>query len=122
MDNKLHEMFNAILEKEGILLNQLGKLALLEEDMTEITGNFLKWFIKYCDEHEIPFWREEQFENYIKLSRKILKEISDTTTDIIELIESRKLPLNKFRKRSPEDLPEPAYEMGLCILISEVYI
>jgi hypothetical protein len=86
---------------------ELGKLTLLEEDMTEITENFLKWFIRYCDEHEIPFWIEEQLENYIKLSRKILREISDTTTDIMELIESRKLSLNKFNKRSPEDLPVP---------------
>jgi len=107
--DRLHRILEVILQKEATLANQLDKFAHLEEEMTQITEDFLKWFVKYCDEHRIPFWREKQLESYIALSQKILKEIFDTTADIKELIESRKLPLRNFDDESPEDLPEPVF-------------
>lgn len=99
MDDDLYTTLKKFVEVEASRIEELDKLFHLLEEMTEITDIFLIWIIKYCDEHKILIWNEDQLRSYIRVSRILLKEVGD-------LMESRQLPLKKFDERSPEDLPE----------------
>lgn len=99
-----HETLQKLIEAEAITVEESYKLYQLLEEMTQITDNFIVWIIEYCQKHKIPILNEEQLRGYIKMSRILLRE---TGEKISNLIESRKLPLKKFDRRSPEDLPDP---------------
>jgi len=105
--NDIYKTLEMLIEAESRQFEELENLFHLLEEMTQVSDNFLIWVIKYCDEHKVPIWNEEQLRNYIRLSRSLLKETGQKISSLQELIKSRKLPLNKFHKRSPEDLPEP---------------
>jgi len=119
MVDDLIKAFEDTLEAEVVIINQLDSLQHLLEEMTEVTVNFVHWLIRYCDEHKIPFYNEQQLISYIKVSRQLNKEFDNSVSDLKNFIESRKLPLNKFHRRSPEDLPEPdwAYFKSMGLLL-----
>jgi len=109
MPQDLHETLQKLIEVEEIAIEESFKLYQLLEEMTQITDNLVMWIIKYCEEHKIPIWNEEQLRSYVQTSKILLRETGEKILNIKSLIESRKLPLRKFDRRSPEDLPEPKY-------------
>jgi hypothetical protein len=106
MDN-FQKTLEILLKIEIAKIHELDRLNHLIEEFMDVNINFLLWIREYCDTHNIPLWKENEFSGQVEIIRKILKEIKETSEDIEGLIESRQLPLNKFHKRSPEDLPEP---------------
>jgi len=103
------KILERLIEVEAIIIEESDKLFHILQEMTQITDNFTVWILRYCTEHAIPIWREEQLRSYVKTSKILLKETGERISYLQELIESLNLPLNKFHKRSPEDLPEPLF-------------
>lgn len=107
MNEKLEKILKVLIEAEKIKIIQIDRLFYFLEEITEITDQFLMWLVDYCKRNDIPLYKEERFKSYVTMSSKILKDIEEASINIEGLIKSRKLPLNKFHRRSPEDLPEP---------------
>jgi hypothetical protein len=112
---ELRKALEILLEMETAKINELDRLNHLIEEFMDIDIALLLWIRDYCDKHNIPLWKEPEFTKKIDMASRVLKEIKETSIDIEALIKSHKLPLKKFYKRSPEDLPEPKKESYLYL-------
>lgn len=48
------------------------------------------WLIGYCDKYNIPLRREQQLRDYVKLSKVIMTEISQASSDVESLVKRQK--------------------------------
>ena len=77
------------------------------EILLDMASTLLFWIFDYCNKHDIPIWTEDSLKNIIQTITESLRDEDACSASLLELIKSHKLPLKKFHKRSPEDLPEP---------------
>lgn len=66
----MNKLLKGILYREMATMNGLNDLFHLLEELTEVTDEFLLWLINYCEDNNIPLWKEKQLKNYIKISKK----------------------------------------------------
>jgi pyruvate-formate lyase-activating enzyme len=94
------------MELERTKFGQVDKLFHLLEEMTIISDSFLVWLMRYCKKNKIPISQETNLQGYVKLSKRILKEIGEVSNDLQKLSD-------EFlqRKKSDKDFTEP-----LCFL------
>ena len=83
------------------------------EILLDMASTLLFWIFDYCNKHDIPIWTEDSLKNIIQTITESLRDEDACSASLLELIKSHKLPLKKFHKRSPEDLPEPINQNDL---------